>query len=57
MEGVGLIVKQAMGQMNLSMSLIKQSAEAQQGLIDVIAETAAAAPQGSGRGSQLDISV
>lgn len=55
MEPASLIVQQAMYQMNVSLSLIKQSAQAQQSLVNMIAESAASAPHPSGRGSNVNI--
>lgn len=55
MGAAGLIVQQAIYQMNMSLAMIRQSADAQKTLIDMVAANAENMPHPSGRGSAVNL--
>ncbi len=55
MGAAGLIVQQAIYQMNMSLAMIKQNAQSQQSLVNMIAQSAEQAPHPSGRGSSVNL--
>lgn len=54
MEVSAIAVQQAQSQLNASAAMLKKNAQAEQALINIIAESQQSAPTG-GRGQNLDI--